>query len=67
VTEGIILRSKCRRYEEGKKSTKYCSTLEKRNKAKTQVTEPSSILKIITEFYGELYSDRCNFSEEECS
>ena len=37
ITDGIILRSRARWYEEGEKSTKYFLYLEKSNKAKTHI------------------------------
>lgn len=60
VTEGIILRSKCKWYEEGEKSTKYFLSLETRNKAKTcvkkvisknsEITDSRSILSYLSIF-----------------
>ena len=37
ITNGIILRSKARWYEEGEKNTKYFLSLEKNNKAKSHI------------------------------
>jgi len=76
VTEGIILRSRCKWYEEGEKNTKYFLTLEKRNKAKTHIRklvdgdqtiiDPRDIQQKITYFYSSLYSSKSMKSEEEC-
>jgi hypothetical protein len=76
VTEGIILRSKCKWYEEGEKSTKYFLNLERRNKKKScirkvfsnnlEVTNQNKILKHISDFYGDLYSLKSDITEEEC-
>ena len=37
LTEGAILRSKCRYFEEGEKNSKYFLSLEKQNKRKTSI------------------------------
>ena len=68
ITDGIILRSKVRWYEQGEKSTKYFLSLEKRTKAKSHVRkiflrdsndhETENVKEILSElklFYEDLY------------
>lgn len=76
LTEGVILRSKSKWYEEGEKSTKYFLNLERRNKAKTcvrkvlnnnkEITDSSEILENIAKYYNNLYSLGSDLSEQEC-
>ncbi|KXJ20590.1 hypothetical protein AC249_AIPGENE9428 [Exaiptasia diaphana] len=76
VTEGAIIRSKSRWYEDGEKSTKYFLNSEKRNKAKTcvrkvfdndtEITDSSKILENITKYFGNLYHLGSDLSEHEC-
>ena len=75
-TEGLILRSRCRWYEEGEKSNKYFLRLLARNKTKTtmnrlvteegkEITDQCEILKKQAEFYENLYTDKLTKSDEE--
>ena len=68
-TKGLIIRSRVRWLEDGEKNSKYFCNLEnrtwqKKNISKIQdpegnmITDPSSILKEIQEFYGKLYSSQ---------
>jgi len=77
ITEGLILRSKTTWVEQGEKSNKYFLNLEKQRKSKTHVrkilesngkvtTNPNEILKMLKSFYGNLYSRRNSFTEDEC-
>ena len=74
ITNGIILRSKARWYEEGEKSTKYFLSLEKSNKVRTLLRcekkllrcesskegfiDPKIIQSEIKSFYSKLYERR---------
>ena len=63
--EGIIIRSRARRYEHGERSSKYFLNLEKRNHVKKHIrklsingfltTDPLKILNEQKRFYQELY------------
>jgi len=75
-TEGLIIRSRCRWYEEGEKSNAYFLRLLSRNKTKTTmnklitdggevITNQSEILKKQAEYYERLYSDKSVLSDEE--
>ena len=78
ITEGAILRSKVRWYEEGEKSTKYFSNLEKSNRNKTSINKlikPDSeietigfneIQKEIKSFYQSLYSSKSLKTKKQC-
>ena len=79
ITDGIILRSTARWYEEDEKSTKYFLSLEKSNKARTHIrrllrcessTEELIDSKIIQSeiksFYPKLYERRSQKREQEC-
>ena len=76
ITEGIILRSRLKWYEEGEKSTKYFLNLENRNKTKSSIRKliingntvmgEDKILKNLKDFYTDKYSRRINVSEIEC-
>ena len=73
-TEGIILRSKVRWYEQGEKSTKYFYNLEKRNHQKKTmkklnvngiITEdPKKILEEQRNFYEDLYTSKVKQTNE---
>ena len=69
ITDGIILRSKARWYEQREKSTKYFLSLEKRDKAKSHVRKifsrdtndhetenPSEMLSELKLSYEDLYA-----------
>ena len=78
ITEGAILRSKVRWYEEGEKSTKYFLNLEKSNRNKTsikklikpdseiEITGFNEIQKEIKSFYQSLYSRKSLKTEKQC-
>lgn len=76
VIEGILLRSKCRWYEEGEKNTKFFMSHEKRNKAKTHVrklienakniTNPKIILNSLQKYYSNLYAPKNIKSKADC-
>ena len=78
ITEGAILRSKVRWYEEGDKSIKYFLNLEKSNRSKTsikklikpdseiEITGFNEIQKGIKSFYQSLYSRRSRKTEKQC-
>ena len=78
ITEGIILRSKVNWYEYGEKSSKYFFSLEKRNKAKSnlrkvvktneqETSDPIEIIRCLKDFYSSLYTRRSNKTEDECT
>ena len=79
ITDGIILRSRARWFEEGEKSTKYFLSSERSNKARTHIrrllrressTEELIDLKIIQSeiksFDSKLYERRSQKTEQEC-
>ena len=76
ITEGIILRSRVKWYEEGEKSTKYFLNLENRNKTKSSIRKlfingnnvigEDKIWKNLKDFYTDKYSRKINVSEIEC-
>ena len=78
ITEGAILRSKVRWYEEGEKLTKYFLNLEKSNRNKTSIKKlikPDSEIEItgfneiqeeIKSFYQSLYSRKYLKTEKQC-
>ena len=78
ITEGAILRSKVRWYEEDEKSTKYFLNLEKSNRNKTsikklikpdseiEITGFNEIQKEIKSFYQSLYSRKSLKTEKQC-
>ena len=76
ITEGILLRTRVKWYEEGEKSTKYFLNLENRNKTKSSIRKliingnvvigEDKILKNLKDFYTDKYSRKINVSEIEC-
>ena len=78
ITEGEILRSKVKWYEEDEKSTKYFLNLEKSNRNKTsikklkkpdseiEITGFNEIQKEIKSFYQSLYSRKSLKTEKQC-
>ena len=79
ITQGIILRSRAKWYEEGEKSSSYFLRLEKRNKSKSHIrklivddniekieTDDSAILHELRKFYSTLYSKKSVKTEAEC-
>ena len=74
--KAAMLRSKCRWIEKGEKPTKYFFNLEKRNYIRktinelrkqngVEVREGKEILKVIQEFYEDLYSSEISTSQEQ--
>ena len=74
ITEGIILRSKVKWYEEGERNSKYFLSLEKRNKVKStirklktetqDITNPQDIMKNIKQFYIKKFESNKQTSSE---
>ena len=78
ITEGIILRSKADKYEQGEKSPKCFLNLEKRNKAKSHTrmiltensserTDSKAILSELKSFYSNLYEQRSTETKAQLS
>ena len=76
AAEGLILRSGARWHEKGEKSNAYFLQLESRNKVKktvkklvdengNPVIDPKGIQRLQVEFYKNLYSAKCNKTQEE--
>ena len=79
ITEGSILRSKVRWFEDGEKSSKYFLGLEKRNKSKTHVQKPlanphsseeitefNEVQNALKRFYKSLYTKQPLKTEKDC-
>ena len=76
ITQGVIIRSKTRWYEEGEKSSKYFLNLEKKNKFKScvhklsvngrEITNSKEILSEIRNYFSHKYQCESNKTAAEC-
>ena len=77
-SEGVILRSKIKIYEENEKSSKYFLSLEKHNAVRNtikmlkspenddEITNPKDVVKEIRSFYSNLFKLQKNQTREKC-
>ena len=76
IVNGAIIRSRIDWYEQGEKSNKYFSNLEKRSKSKTHlsclirdnkvITDQDTILKELKKFHSSFYTRKSLKTEKEC-
>ena len=76
ITEGIIVRSRVKWYEQGEHSSKYFLNLIKKNKAKTYirnlkiqndtVTKPVIILKELRKYFETKYERKVSITNKDC-